>query len=45
MLVSTGEAALMLGVSIGTLRRWDREGLWTADRRTVGGHRRYQTEP
>lgn len=36
-----GEAAKYLGVSIDTLRRWDRHGLLVADR-TLGGQRRYR---
>ncbi len=38
--VSIGEAAQALGVSITTLRRWEREGKLTPEH-TVGGHRRY----
>ena len=38
-----GEAAKMLGVSIPTLRRWDKEGKLTAVR-TPSGHRRYPTD-
>ena len=34
------EAAARIGVSVGTLRRWDREGLLTPAR-TLGGDRRY----
>ena len=41
MFVSISEAALILGVSASTLRRWEREGLFHADLRTPGGHRRY----
>ncbi len=39
-LVSIGEAASALGVSITTLRRWEASGRLTA-KHTVGGHRRY----
>ncbi|WP_448506626.1 IS607 family transposase [Immundisolibacter sp.] len=39
-LVSIGEAASALGVSITTLRRWEASGKLTADH-TAGGHRRY----
>ena len=39
-LVSIGEAARTLGVSITTLRRWEVSGKLVADH-TVGGHRRY----
>jgi putative resolvase len=41
MLISIGMAALMLGVSISTLRRWERENRLLPDHRTIGGHRRY----
>lgn len=40
-LVSIGAAALMLGVAVSTLRRWDGEGIFCPDGRTQGGHRRY----
>ncbi len=40
MKVPISEAARILGVSIATLRRWDREGKLEADR-TPAGHRRY----
>ena len=39
-LVSIGEAASALGVSITTLRRWEASGRLTA-KHTAGGHRRY----
>ena len=39
-LVTIGEAAQALGVSISTLRRWEREGKLIPER-TVRGHRRY----
>ncbi len=39
-LVSIGEAAKALGVSITTLRRWEASGRLTAEH-TAGGHRRY----
>jgi len=38
--VSIGEAARILGVSVSTLRRWDREGKITSTR-TTGNQRRY----
>jgi excisionase family DNA binding protein len=38
--VSVGEAAQALGVSISTLRRWEREGKLVPEH-TPGGHRRY----
>jgi excisionase family DNA binding protein len=42
MLVSLGEAALMLGVCPATLRRWDRLGEIAATR-TPGNHRRFDS--
>ena len=39
-LVSIGEAASALGVSITTLRRWEASGRLAAEH-TAGGHRRY----
>lgn len=39
--VSIGEAAMILGVSVVTLRRWDRSGLLKPVFRTFGNHRRY----
>ncbi len=39
-LVSIGEAASVLGVSITTLRRWEAAGRLAAEH-TAGGHRRY----
>ena len=41
MYLSIGEAALFLGVSISTLRRWDNQGLFLPCIKTCGGHRRY----
>jgi putative resolvase len=41
MLVSIGMAALMIGVSVSTLRRWEKEHKFLPDHRTIGGHRRY----
>ncbi len=43
MLISVGEAALMLGVSVSTLRRWENEGRLFPVCRTKGNHRRYDT--
>jgi putative resolvase len=37
----TGEAAEILGVSVKTLQRWDREGRLVASARTTGNHRLY----
>lgn len=39
--VTIGEASKVLGVSITTLRRWEREGRLQPDEITPGGHRRY----
>ena len=39
--MAIGEAAIRLGVSVGTLRRWDREGRLMASFRTPCGQRRY----
>jgi len=41
MHVSIGEAAMILGVSVSTLREWDRNGKFKPTFRTSGGHRRY----
>lgn len=40
-LISIGEAANMLGVSVDTMRRYDRIGKLTATR-TLGGQRRFR---
>jgi putative resolvase len=40
-LVTIGEAAEALGVSVPTLRRWENQGRLTPDERTPGGQRRY----
>ena len=40
-LLTIGEAAEVLGVSVPTLRRWDAEGRLQPDERTAGGQRRY----
>ncbi|HEX6977359.1 MAG TPA: helix-turn-helix domain-containing protein, partial [Patescibacteria group bacterium] len=42
-LYKIGEIAKILSVSIGTLRRWERQGKITSTR-TAGGHRRYNLE-
>ena len=39
-LISIGEAANMLGISIDTLRRWDKSGKFPSIK-SAGGHRRY----
>jgi len=41
--VAIGEAARRAGVSISTLRRWEREGRVTPAR-TFGGQRRYSVD-
>ncbi len=41
-LLSISEAAKILGVSISTLRRWEKEGKLIPDIRTKGGQRRYK---
>ncbi len=40
-LVTIGEASKVLGVSITTPRRWEKEGRLQPDAMTPGGHRRY----
>lgn len=40
-LITISQAAMILGVSIVTLRRWDASGKFEADLRTLGGGRRY----
>jgi excisionase family DNA binding protein len=42
MYVSIGEAATFLGVSVSTLRRWERDGVILPSHRTHGRHRRYK---
>ena len=42
--ISIGEAAELLGVSVGTLRRWNRENKFHPTFRTEGGHRRYNLQ-
>ena len=41
-LVSIGEAARFYGVSVPTMRRWDKAGSLKSTSRTLGNHRRYQ---
>jgi len=41
MLLSIGQAALAIGVSVSTLRRWEREKRISPTHKTAGGHRRY----
>ncbi len=40
MLLSIGQAALAIGVSVSTLRRWEREKRISPTHKTAGGHRR-----
>ena len=42
MLISIGKTAAILGVSVSTLRRWDKDEKLPATTRTEGGHRRYE---
>jgi len=42
--ISIGEAAMILGVSVVTLRRWDRLGKLKSIFRTFGNHRRYNLD-
>ena len=41
-LISIGEAAKHYGVSVVTMRRWDKQGKLTSHSRTIGNHRRYK---
>jgi excisionase family DNA binding protein len=41
--LSIGETAKALGVSVPTLRRWDKQGKLSPDYRTHGEHRRYSS--
>ena len=41
MHLSVGEAATFLGVSVSTLRRWDKDRVLAPSYRAPGGHRRY----
>ena len=42
MVVSIGQASLMIGVAVSTLRRWESTGKFGCSFRTLGGHRRYK---
>jgi putative resolvase len=44
MLLSISQASRILGVCTKTMRRWDENGMLTADCRTIGRHRRYSLE-
>ena len=44
MYLSIGEKAKECGVSVATLRRWDKRGLLKPDISTAGGHRRYKNK-
>ena len=41
-LVAIGDAAHFYGVSVQTMRRWDKNGILKSTSRTLGNHRRYQ---
>lgn len=41
MFVSIGEASILIGVAVSTLRRWEKETRFHASFRTKGNHRRY----
>ena len=41
MLISIGKTATMLGISVSTLRRWDKNQRSPAALKTLGGYRRY----
>ena len=43
-LLSIGDTAARLGVAVGRLRRWHRQGRLLPAGRTTGGHRRYERE-
>lgn len=42
--LSIGATAVLLGVSVSTLRRWEETKRFFPDYRTIGGHRRYRLE-
>jgi len=42
MYVSIGQAASMFGISISSLRRWERKNKFHPAFRTAGKHRRYK---
>ena len=44
LFISIGQAAEVIGVSVSTLRRWEKEERLFPHHRTKGGHRRYSLE-
>ena len=44
MYISIGKVATLLGVAVSTLRRWDNNGKLLADYKTIGKHRRYNSQ-
>ena len=44
MYLSIGETAKIVGISVSTLRRWEKEEKFIPCCRTLGGHRRYSLE-
>ena len=44
MLVSIGKASTLLGISVSTLRLWERQGKLKPNSRTKGAHRRYSIQ-
>ena len=44
MYISIGKVAILIGVAVSTLRRWDTDGKLPADFKTVGKHRRYNSQ-
>lgn len=42
MVVSIGQASVLIGVAISTLRRWEKEERFAPSFRTKGMHRRYR---
>jgi predicted site-specific integrase-resolvase len=44
-MLTIGQMAARFGVTVATMRRWDRDGKLKPQSRTIGGHRRYATDP
>ena len=44
MYVSIGQAAILIGVAVSTLRRWEADDKFRSAFRTKGGHRRYSLQ-